>query len=84
MPTFTWFKHGDLIINSFREIMIFNESRNPITFIMNIFDLSKEDVNVKLEMVLSRLSWTSYYQYLKLSLLNGSKLHRPYNAFNYF
>lgn len=36
--------------------MIFNESRNPITFIMNIFDLSKEDVNVKLEMVLSRLS----------------------------
>ncbi len=35
---------GNLTFNSFREIMTFDESGNPITFITNIFDLSKEDI----------------------------------------
>lgn len=35
---------GNLTFKSYREIMCFDENNEPITFITNIFDLSKEDI----------------------------------------
>ena len=35
---------GNLTFNKYREIMCFDENCEPITFITNIFDLSKEDI----------------------------------------
>lgn len=35
---------GNLTFNSYREIMIFDEAGEPITFLTNIFDLTTEDI----------------------------------------
>ena len=35
---------GNLTFRSYREVMCFNENNEQVTFITNIFDLSKEDI----------------------------------------